>query len=69
MLRRTQSVLLLATRTDGEVVFDYPVGPDEVESPTLCIRTEMWRDMGSPGTVTITIEPGDLLNDDTEDCE
>ena len=30
----------------------------------MVISTVDWADMGSPEVVTVTIEPGDLLNDD-----
>ena len=35
------------------------------EAPTHAVYVEriVWRDMGEPDTITVTIEPGDLLNE------
>lgn len=65
---RHQSLLILATRTDAEAVFDYPTSEDEEPGPTLCLPVERWRDLGSPDTITLTIDRYDLLNDGA-DCE
>jgi len=37
---------------------------DPGHSRYIVISHGDWVDMGSPETVTVTIEPGDLLNDD-----
>jgi hypothetical protein len=29
---------------------------------TFLLEVGCWVDMGSPGTITVTVEPGDLLN-------
>lgn len=35
------------------------------DGPTcvLSLDPQVWADMGKPDTVTVTVEPGDLLND------
>lgn len=43
-------------------------GEDEIDetvrSTELHLDGEIWREMGSPNTITLSIEPGDLLNTD-----
>lgn len=43
--------------------------PDEPgEQPTrVQLDKQLWKDMGEPSVVTITVEPGDLLNDEATD--
>ena len=47
-------------------VSEEPV-PD-TETPGVVIRVpyETWQDMGGPLTITVTVEPGDRLNEDQE---
>lgn len=51
----------------GEHAVVFEVGRDEdelVRPPAeLQIGKEDWQDMGEPDKITVTIEPGDLLND------
>ncbi len=44
----------LATFTDGE---------DEGDPRFFFLTAEAWEDMGEPTTITVTVQPGDLLND------
>lgn len=36
---------------------------DELPRRVVYITREDWEDIGSPDTITLTVEPGDLLND------
>ena len=45
--------------SDGTAFFGTEVG-----GPHLEIPRSTWEDMGEPLKITVTIEPGDLLNDD-----
>ena len=40
-------------------------GDGSIDWPVLHLDTPSWRDMGSPHTITLTIEPGDHLNPET----
>lgn len=44
-------------RTDEDPTADAPNPVAAVEMPV-----DMWAEFGHPGTVTVTVEPGDLLN-------
>jgi len=49
----------------GQVRFAQEFDEASGESPTIdgvTISHQMWVELGSPATLTITIEPGDLLN-------
>lgn len=37
---------------------------DTIDTDIVSIPAALWQDMGSPSTVTITIEPGDRLNNE-----
>lgn len=40
-------------------------GPEEGRrAHKLYLDREVWRDMGRPGQVTVTVEPGDKLNEE-----
>ena len=74
----TRSITILEhTHTDQDTGrHHYAVPPNHDENtnlyPTLTIDPGRWKDMGKPDTVTITIQPGDHLNnddDDGPDCE
>jgi hypothetical protein len=61
-LTKTRSILHATTRSDGYLTFERIL--DEVDAPQRSIRIDEddWYAMGEPGVVTVTIEPGDLLN-------
>lgn len=44
---------------DSAAVFAYG---DEDDPDYLNVSREVWEDMGQPRTITVTIQPGDLLN-------
>ncbi len=61
-LTKTRMVLHLRTAMADEVEFSRePDEPGDIPAIVWLSRTD-WSDMGEPQTVTITIEPGDLLN-------
>lgn len=50
----------------GQAVFCGSSEPPEpgARQPTfLTLDKELWEDMGSPTVITVTVVPGDLLND------
>lgn len=59
MLEKTQKVLHHKYLLDitGSVCF-----VDSAEEHSFIIGQDEWNDMGSPLTITLTIEPGDKLN-------
>lgn len=45
------------------VTFGHRHDPDEPDRfRMITIDREVWEDMGTPDTITITIEPGDTIN-------
>ena len=60
-LERTRSVLRLIIFDSGYATFGSSGDPLS-RRLTLKIREDEWRELGEPNEVTITIEPGDLLN-------
>lgn len=44
---------------DSAAVFAYG---DEDDPDYLNLSQEVWEDMGKPTAITVTIQPGDLLN-------
>jgi len=60
MMMRTQKVLTFCAGSEDEALFCQP----EVEGATLFpLHRRDWADMGCPQTITVTIEPGDTLNE------
>ena len=66
LLTKTKAVLDRAGATPTHVRFAYDPDIAAGEAPTHTVYVERvaWRDMGCPDTLTVTIEPGDLLNDE-----
>ena len=66
ILSKTEVVLDRDTDTPTHVRFAYEPDLAAGEAPTHTVYVERvaWRDMGEPDTITVTIEPGDLLNDE-----
>lgn len=67
-LTKTVAVLSRATMraaiTDHVGFMAFPDSDDErVRMHHVAVDAEVWRDMGEPDVVTVTIEPGDRLNE------
>lgn len=63
-LTKTRKVLTFFTETEAELLFSAEVADDEVYGRTLYpLSKQDWEDMGRPETITVSIEPGDRLND------
>jgi hypothetical protein len=61
ILTRSRSVLPIClkwSQEDNACFYD----PIEISTKMVFIKKELWADMGSPNTITVTIEPGDCLN-------
>ena len=64
MLTKQQVVMHRIVR-DGVYVEHFQEDYTDLAHPRkIVISHADWADMGSPEVVTVTIEPGDLLNDD-----
>jgi hypothetical protein len=63
-LSKTRFLMEFAAWTD-DMGARFIADPDEVgqRQRSLTLTTDVWRDMGEPLAITVTIEPGDLLND------
>lgn len=57
----TKSVLIMdfVWQVDEKVTFQYG---DEDDPLWFFVSTQSWEDMGKPRSITVTIQPGDLLN-------
>lgn len=42
---------------------------DPGRTTTLYLPDDLWREMGSPETVTVAVRPGDYLNNEIEQAE
>ena len=64
ILSKTEVVLDRDTDTPTHVRFAYEPDLAAGEAPTHTVYVERvaWRDMGEPDVITVTIEPGDRLN-------
>jgi hypothetical protein len=71
VLSRSRTVLDFLHAEGGEATFAWK--PDEGEEPSathlrrIDIPRQLWNDLGNPMQVTISIEPGDMLNEEVED--
>lgn len=69
LLGKSQVIMSLSTKTrrfpSETIPFDCEA-PDEDDEFYLrhqfFLHHQVWKDMGSPETITVTIEPGDKLN-------
>ena len=61
-LLKKQTVLELAKVTELRAIF---TNPDDDSVSTATLDAESWEDMGEPTVITVTIEPGDKLNEVT----
>lgn len=69
MLETTRTVIPLATdvgalaNPDRHPFFQRPPDdPSDTQCPRVTLDRDVWIDMGRPEVVTVTIEPGDYLN-------
>ena len=62
-LTRTRKTLHKLPLVRGRLVY-YRHQDDTPVDTTISIRRSDYDDMGRPDTITVTIEPGDHLNDD-----
>jgi hypothetical protein len=61
---QSRSVLHAVVREGEDITFARMLDePDEAQR-TVCLDADTWRDLGSPDVITVTIEPGDRLNED-----
>lgn len=58
-LTRTRSILHRGNTHDGRVFFAHD---EEPYSKLISIDVDLWEDLGRPDVITVTVEPGDLLN-------
>lgn len=68
-MMRTRSILKYRDMTAGAsmlepsyVTFEREKDEPEESGRWITIDVNSWIDMGSPDTITVTVEPGDLLN-------
>ena len=50
------------TPTHARFAYDPDIASGEAPTHTVYVERVAWRDMGEPDTITVTIEPGDHLN-------
>ena len=50
------------TATYVRFAYDPDIAAGEAPTHTVYVERVAWRDMGAPDTITVTIEPGDRLN-------
>ena len=50
------------TPTHARFAYDPDIAAGEATTHTVYVERVAWRDMGEPDTITVTIEPGDRLN-------
>lgn len=68
MMTKTQKVLILSGRNLTGTHVDFTQREEDPPHPLLTavfIKNDDWQEMGRPETITVTIEPGDLLNPST----
>jgi hypothetical protein len=65
-LSKTASVLTQVESDSTWVSFEIERDePDETRRRDVTIDYATWQDLGEPETITVTIEPGDRLNEET----
>lgn len=67
LLSATVSVAHIVHAGKAQVSFTSTTDPDDEHSePRHCyyMRRDLWDEFGQPQMVTLTVKPGDLLNDD-----
>lgn len=68
MMTKTQTVLSIPEGWSkgvnrGQVFFGQEGTDEDTRQHEMYLDRQVWEELGSPTTVTITIEPGDKLND------
>lgn len=64
-LLQTCTVMHLDRAESARAIAVFRVAPDDDNRDWVLeahVSWQNWRDMGEPKTITVTIEPGDLLN-------
>lgn len=65
MLTKAESVVHLVEQpADEDVAVVFTSSGEYTEYPYVFVDVDRWRDMGAPTVVTVTVEPGDRLNDE-----
>lgn len=62
MMTKTEAVLDLEKEPCGEDMPRTFANSDNERQTALMLDPDVWREMGSPDQITLTIEPGDRLN-------
>lgn len=64
MLQQTVTVYQQMTLVEDETVIFYQPNDDDTDlvDREIAFSLDDWHDMGSPLSITVTIQPGDLLN-------
>ena len=60
-LQKSQHLMTFMWLVDDKAKFTYG---DDSDPSFFSMSGEAWEDMGQPRTITVTIEPGDILNSD-----
>lgn len=64
-LMRTVTVLHRAPYMEGPATVYLGADAEDGRATSIRLDRDVWNDMGQPRVVTVTIEPGDQLNDPT----
>lgn len=65
VLRTVKALLRIPIRDGNRVIFRNQDGAEYApQATTIYVNTDDYLGMGSPDVITVTIEPGDRLNDD-----
>ena len=65
MLRTVKVLHRIPIRDGNRVIFRHQDDAEYApQATTIYVNTDDYLDMGSPDVLTVTIEPGDLLNDE-----
>lgn len=65
-LSKTRMIYDFDTQYDDVAIFFHTSDEETGESQILDIPIDKYNDLGQPSKITVTIEPGDLLNNDVE---
>ncbi len=59
-LTKSTTIMVFMWLVDDKAKFTYG---DDSNPSYFSMSAEAWEDMGQPRTITVTVEPGDLLNE------
>jgi hypothetical protein len=62
MTKHTVVLKRITSDEKGIQVFESDDDIDYILREKHKMRSDVWKEMGSPETITVTVEPGDLLN-------